>query len=159
MDETPETGRSGSKRRIVPPFYFLIALLAAIALHWLAPIARVLHPPFSYAGALLIAVGLYIVIHAARLFARSGTTIKPFEESAALVTTGVYRFTRNPMYLGMAIALTGVASLLGSVSAFLPVPVFVWLISRRFIRGEEAGLAKTFGSRYERYRKSVRRWL
>lgn len=159
MSETPTSGRSSSKRRIVPPFYFLIALLAAIALHWLAPIARVLHPPLSYAGALLIAVGLYIVIHAARLFARSGTTIKPFEESTALMTAGVYRFTRNPMYLGMAIALTGIACLLGSAGAFLPVPVFVWLIDRRFIRGEEADLSRTFGDQYEKYRKSVRRWL
>ena len=83
----------------------------------------------------------------------------PFERSTALVTTGLYRITRNPMYLGMLLILAGVALLSGSASTLLPIPVFAWAIQRNFIIGEERFLEQIFGAQYLDYKRQVRRWL
>ncbi|NIO84348.1 MAG: hypothetical protein GTN53_27945, partial [Candidatus Aminicenantes bacterium] len=76
----------------------------------------------------------------ARLFARAETAIRPFEESTTLVRSGMYRVTRNPMYLGMVLVLLGIALILGSLSTFLLIPLFAWLIQSLFIVHEEAML-------------------
>jgi protein-S-isoprenylcysteine O-methyltransferase Ste14 len=143
----------------MPPVYFLVTILLIAALHWSVPIATLIHAPVSYIGALIIGIGIYVVVVPARLFQVHSTAIRPFEESSALVTEGVYRLTRNPMYLGMIIVLTGVAFLLGTLVSFLPIPVFAGLIQRQFIVKEEAMLEDTFGDRYLEYKKSVRRWI
>ncbi len=96
---------------------------------------------------------------AARLFDRRGTTIKPFEESAALVVDGPFAYSRNPMYSGMVFVLFGVGMLLGTLTPFAIVPVFVWLVEARFIAVEEAALSSRFGGRYAEYKKVVRRWF
>lgn len=145
--------------RMVPPVYFLLTILVMAALQWLAPLATVIPAPVSYTGAVIILGGLSIVIVAARLFQIHETAIVPFEESSALVVNGIYRFTRNPMYLGMVIVLTGIATLLGTLTPFLPIPVFAILIQRLFIVKEEAILTETFGEQYREYRQSVRRWI
>jgi protein-S-isoprenylcysteine O-methyltransferase Ste14 len=118
-----------------------------------------LHPPITDLGALLIAIGLGVLVWAAATFARVGTPIKPFEESTHLVTRGMYRVTRNPMYLGMVVFLLGIAVLFGTISPFIPIPLFVWLIQTNIIRFEEAALERTFGDEYKEYKQKVRRWL
>ncbi len=149
-----------SKRpRIIPPAYFLAALVGMTGLHFTLPIATLIHPPYSYLGAVLVGCGLWIVIWAARLFSRAGTPIKPFEHSTHLVTDGPYRFTRNPMYLGMVAILIGVAVLFGSLSPFLVIPAFVYVIQRHFITLEEVALEKMFGEEYRRFKRNVRRWI
>jgi protein-S-isoprenylcysteine O-methyltransferase Ste14 len=75
------------------------------------------------------------------------------------VTGGFYRMTRNPMYLGLAISLAGIAILFGTLAAFLPLPFFMIVIQRRFILKEEAMLAVKFGDQYRKYCNSVRRWI
>src|SRR5271169_4198418 len=89
------------QRRIVPPVYFLVSLVAMAALDRWCPVAQVLGPPASYVGAALIVLGTAIAASAAAAFKRAGTPVIPFKRSTALVTTGLYRFTRNPMYLGL----------------------------------------------------------
>ena len=87
------------------------------------------------------------------------TTVIPRRNPAALVTGGVFRLTRNPIYLGDAALLTG-AILWWDAPAALPlVPAFVWLITRRFIRDEEARLRAAFGADFDRWAARVRRWL
>lgn len=147
------------KRRIIPPVYFLLTLLAMAALHYFVPLARVFEPPYSYLGALLIAVGLAISALAASSFAKAGTPVVPFERSTALVTGGLFRISRNPMYLGLVVALLGAALLLGTAGPFLPIPVFVWIIHTRFIAGEERFMEEIFGAQYLAYKGRVRRWL
>ena len=83
----------------------------------------------------------------------------PFEPSTVLVTEGAFRFTRNPMYLGLVLLLAGIAIALGSVGALLPIPVFVWIIQAWFILGEERFLEEIFGEAYLAYKSRVRRWL
>jgi protein-S-isoprenylcysteine O-methyltransferase Ste14 len=147
------------KRKIVPPIYLLLSLIVMTVLHFWYPIARIIEPPYSYAGVVLVVLGIAITATAARGFAKAGTPIIPFELSTALVTSGLYRITRNPMYLGMVVALLGAAVLFGSLTPFLPIPVFVWLIQKRFIEAEERFLEEIFGAQYLAYRNRVRRWL
>ena len=106
-----------------------------------------------------MALGLALIIWAALLFRRAGTGIVPFSDATALVAEGPYRFTRNPMYLGMAAMLLGAALLLGSLTPFLVIPAFMALIAERFILPEEAMLEREFGERYAAYKLRVRRWL
>lgn len=148
-----------SKRRIVPPVYFLAALLAMTALHVWLPLARFVSPPISYFGVVLVIAGLGIAGTAAASFAKAGTPVVPFETSTTIVTTGLYRFTRNPMYLGMILVLLGVALLFGTVTPLLPIPLFVWVIRSRFVLPEEAFLEELFGAEYLAYKSRVRRWL
>jgi protein-S-isoprenylcysteine O-methyltransferase Ste14 len=146
--------------KIVPPAWFLMSLLAMPALHFLLPITRLLPAPYSYLlGGLLLAAGLATGGTAFVSFTRAGTPVVPFERSTTLVTGGSYRFTRNPMYLGMVLMLSGVAALLGTLSPWLVVPLFAAVIQTNFIRGEERFLEEIFGESYRAYKTRVRRWL
>jgi protein-S-isoprenylcysteine O-methyltransferase Ste14 len=147
------------KPKILPPIYFFAALLVMAGLHSFFPIARIVPSPFNYTGAALVVLGAASTLWAAMFFGKVGTPVKPFEQSTVLVTAGLYRITRNPMYLGLVLALIGVALLLGSASPFLIIPVFVWWIRRRFVLREETFLEAIFGQEYRSYKTRVRRWL
>jgi len=147
------------KRKVIPPVYFFLALVSMAALHWALPIARVLAPPISYVGSVLIVAGMWLGGHAFRGFSKAGTPVVPFERSTALVTNGSYRITRNPMYVGMVLILTGIALMLGTVGPWLPIPVFIWIIRSNFIIREERFLEELFGQQYLAYKSRVRRWL
>ena len=142
-----------------PPIYLFVSLTVMIALHYLAPIYQLLSMPFRYAGIPLVVGGICIAAVAAGAFFRVGTPVVPFEKSTVVVTTGMFRFTRNPMYLGMVMVLVGVALFLGSVAVFLPIPIFVWLIQYQFISREEEFLEELFGEEYLAYKVKVRPWL
>ncbi len=145
--------------RVLPPTYFLAssALIAALAL--VLPVAAFVAWPWRAAGLVPIAVGVWLNLAADRAFKTAGTTVKPFERSSALLTDGVFRFTRNPMYLGMTLILAGFALLLGAISPFLVVAAFVVVIATRFIPVEERMLAETFGDAWTAYSRRTRRWL
>ena len=139
--------------------YLLIAVLLMSGLNYFTPLRTILAAPITYLGIGLIILGFLIVIWPAASFGRAGTPIKPFEESTYLVTDGMYRVTRNPMYLGMVVVLLGVAVLFGTASPFLLVPVFGWIIQTKFVAFEEVLMEETFGDEYIEYKKRVRRWL
>ena len=144
---------------LVPPAYFLAALAVMALLHWYFPLLELFGDPYRYAGILLIALSIGLVLWAALLFKLANTGIVPFTPTTALVAAGPYRFTRNPMYLGMAGTLLGAAVLLGTLAPFVAIPLFVALIEWRFILAEEAVLLASFGSAYADYKARVRRWL
>lgn len=143
----------------LPPVFFLAGLLIAIGLHFKLPLATLIAAPWTWLGLLPLVLGLGITVMAARTFARAGTAIRPFHESSALVTSGMYRYTRNPMYLGMVLVLLGAAVLLGSLTPFAMPPLFALIIQMRFIRHEEAMLQNRFGEQYREFRARVRRWI
>lgn len=147
------------KRKIIPPVWLLLTLMAMVALHFALPIVRLIPGPYGSLGWLAVAAGIAVSAIAAGAFRRAGTPVVPFERSTALVTDGLFRHTRNPMYLGLVLVLLGVAVALGTLGAFLPIPLFVWIIQKRFIEGEERFLTEIFGDEYLAYRRRVRRWL
>jgi len=142
-----------------PPVILLVFILAEIGLHKWLPIARIIPEPWHWVGAGLIALGIAIVVGPVSAFSRAETTIKPFQDSSALVSAGMYRFTRNPMYLGMLCVLIGVAVLTGSLSPFVGPVLFVPVLNARVIRHEEVMLEEAFGNEYRDFKSSVRRWI
>jgi len=147
------------KRKIIPPVYLLITLLLMWFMDYFIPVYDYVSPPIAYAGIIGVLGGIVIAAIAARRFKEADTGIKPFDEATALVTGGFYRFTRNPMYLGMFLLLLGVAFLMGSVGALLPIPVFMLIIRNHFVLGEERFMEAAFGQQYRDYKTRVRRWL
>ncbi len=123
-------------------------------------------PTFDFPGRAILGVtamvaGLGLKIAAALAFRARGTTVNPIspERSAALVVDGLYRVTRNPMYLGSALILAGWALHLGAWVAVLTVPFFVLYMNRFQIGPEERALSALFGADYDAYRARVRRWI
>lgn len=146
-------------RRIIPPGWLLISLIVMTGLHFYLPLTRIIEAPWSYLGAALIVIGIVVSASGAGMFRRAGTPVKPFERSTTLVTHGVYRFTRNPMYLGLLIVLIGAAVAFGTLTPWFPIPIFFLIVHTQFIRGEEEFLEGIFGADYLAYKKRVRRWI
>jgi protein-S-isoprenylcysteine O-methyltransferase Ste14 len=146
-------------RRIIPPGWLLIGLLAVFALHHFWPLVQLFRPPLNWLGVPFICVGLALAAGGVGAFRLAGTSVIPFARSTTLVTTGVYRLTRNPMYLGLTLILGGTAWLLGSLGALLPVPPFIALLQSAYVGPEERFLQDIFGSDYARYKTRVRRWI
>jgi len=147
------------KSRTLPPVYFLGALVLAVALHYVVPLAQVVPRPWDLVGVLLIAIGLVFIVVPARTFKARDTAIKPFEVSSVLVQDAFFSVSRNPMYLGMVLVLVGVATLLRSATPFVAPVLLAVVLQTRFIRHEEHALESTFGDDYRSYKKRVRRWL
>ena len=150
---------SETRHRVMPPVYLLGAILAMVALHFGLPVLAIVPSPLNWIGIIPLSAGLAMVLWSAFAFNRAGTAIRPFEESSDLVTHGLYRYSRNPIYLGMVLFLFGLAAILGSATPVLVIPVFIWIIQSRFIVFEERGLERTFGERFTEYRRRVRRWI
>ncbi|MDG4867209.1 isoprenylcysteine carboxylmethyltransferase family protein [Guyparkeria sp. 1SP6A2] len=148
-------------RLIPPPVALLISIVLAYALSIWWPIADVTFPGHTWAGSLLIAAGLGLMLAAAWALWCAQTTINPIhpERSRHLVTSGIYCFTRNPIYLGDALILAGVVFWLGNVFSLLAVAAFVVFIDRIQIAAEEKALQRLFGNGYANYRARTHRWL
>ena len=147
--------------KIPPPVY----LLAFVGMMWLVarvlPVVDLIASPWNRLGLGLIAVAVLIDFWSLGLFFRAHTTFNPIhpERTQTLVTAGTYRYTRNPMYVGMLIILTGWCIYLGSLGAFALLPVFVWVLTHQQIVPEEQVLAQKFGQAYTDYQRRVPRWL
>lgn len=147
--------------KIPPP---LVAVISAGAMFFLArSLPLVTLPPAWNSGVALVLLvcGALIDLGGLMAFRRSQTTVNPMtpQRTTALVSTGVYRWTRNPMYLGMVFILGAWAVYLSSAWALVGVPVFMAYITRFQIQPEERALAARFGQGYADYCAHVRRWL
>ena len=99
------------------------------------------------------------MIASARQFKVVSTEINPFGTPSTFVRSGPFRYSRNPMYLAMLLILLGAAVAWGTLTPFIFLPFFGWLLTVRFITIEEAKMVRIFGADYEDYRSQVRRWL
>ena len=146
---------------IPPPVYMLIFAACMWLLDQYWPLAQLIDPPFNKLGFILIAGALMLDLSSLFLFFKRKTTPNPFapKNASHLVTSGMYRYTRNPMYVGLAILLTGWAIYLGSASPFLLIPLFIFVLTIQQIKPEEETLEEKFGQEYINYKNSVRRWL
>jgi len=147
------------RKRIMPTTYLLVAMLLCVVLHFLAPISYLIPSPWNLIGLVPLFLGVWINLAADRAFKEAGTAVKPFVESNALIQDGVFRWSRNPMYLGFVAILLGISILLRSLSPYIAVVVFVPLIDLVFIRVEEQMLEEKFGDEWKRYRSRVRKWI
>ena len=148
-----------AQTKIMPTTFLAAAVLAEAGLHFFLPLARVVPYPWNLAGAAPLALGVWLNLAADRAFKNAQTTVRPFEESAALVQSGVFRLSRNPMYLGFEAVLLGIALLFGTASPWLVVAVFPFVIERVYIRVEERMLEARFADEWRQYKARVRKWL
>jgi protein-S-isoprenylcysteine O-methyltransferase Ste14 len=147
---------------IPPPLFFVVPLLVGLWLNtrdpW--PIVTAGSSVLVALGIAVLAAGIALDIVALRTFGRRGTTVLPaLRPTSVIVASGPYRFTRNPMYVGLALAYIGIALLANTVWQFLLLPAGVLAVDRYVIRREERYLAAKFGEEYNAYRRHVRRWL
>lgn len=147
------------KRIIYPPIWLLLGLIAIFVCNTYFPGPRFTSLTAQVFGGLWIVIGLGLLVFANGRFSRAGTGVIPFRNVSALVTDGIYRYTRNPMYLGMVAILLGSAIAVGASTALLVAPLFAVIVEWRFIRPEEAMLQGLFPGEYAAYCARVRRWL
>ena len=146
---------------VPPPVWTLLFGAAMWAANRYVPLYTLFPVPWNRLGIVVMLVAPVAPVTAIVQFRRARTTVNPhaIDTASALVTEGIYAFTRNPMYLGLALLLTGWAVDLGSLCAAIGPPLFVVLIQRFQIRPEEHALRAKFGDDYERYTRRVGRWL
>jgi protein-S-isoprenylcysteine O-methyltransferase Ste14 len=123
------------------------------------PVVTVIHQPWNALGIIPFVVGFGLNLVGDRAFKRCKTTVKPFEESTTLVTSGVFRMSRNPMYFGSGLILSGIAILMGSLTPYGVIIIFMILIDNVFIKAEELMLEEKFGQAWLEYKRKVRRWI
>lgn len=147
------------KRKIIPLVHLLGCLVLMALLQLFLPLHQYVQPPVAYAGVVFVLLGIVMTAVSAGMFVKAETGLEPFEQATALVTDGFYRFTRNPMYLGMFLMVFGMAFLMGSVGALLPLLIFMLIIRYNFVAGEERFMEAAFGQLYLEYKSKVRRWV
>jgi protein-S-isoprenylcysteine O-methyltransferase Ste14 len=137
----------------------LILIGLPILLHYLIPLMILIHRPFTYLGLVLMILALVLMTRASGLFRKSGNSFGLQDGGSVLITSGPFRFSRNPIYLSMLMWLTGMAVLLGSLISFL-FPLLFFLLANFFIiPREEEDLEQKLGEQYIEYRRRVRRWF
>lgn len=146
-------------KRIPPDVYFIATLALAIFFHKAFPIVRLLPWPWNLTGILPVVAGFLITLRVNSVLVKNKTATQPFKVPGTLLTSGLFRYSRNPLYLGMVMILTGTATLMGTLSPFVFPVLFVAFIDRTVIPVEERNLEEAFGARYLDYKALTRRWI
>ena len=146
-------------RVIYPPVWMAFGIITVFACNEFFPGPRFTGLASQVIGGAIIVAGLVLLVFAGGLFKKADTDLIPFKDVRALVTDGVYTFTRNPMYLGMALVQLGCAVTVGATTALLVAPIFMVIIELRFIRPEEEMLRRLFPEEFPAYCQRVRRWI
>jgi len=148
--------------RILPPFVYLGGLILGYAIWWFWPVPAV-PGDWSFAirvaGGVAVVLGVWLAIAAVLTFGRAGTSPDPHRPSTALALDGPYRFTRNPMYLGMALVQGGLALAGNALWPLLALVPVIWVIRTQVIAKEERYLEALFGDEYRDFKARVRRWI
>jgi len=145
--------------KIHPPVLTVIFIAIAYAAKWIVPIPFVVPDILRNIGFALVVIGFLLGVGAFLEFRKAGTTILPHGSVSSIVTSGVYRFTRNPIYLGFTLMLIGFPLNSGTYWGLILAPVFILTMNSLVIEREEAYLEKKFGDVYTGYKSRVRRWL
>src|SRR5262245_55592271 len=146
-------------RKLLPPVLVVIVAVIMSLARLVLPGPVIFQPPFSWLGVILLVAGAGLALIGAHQFNKAGTNIPTFNDPTVLVTDGLYKWSRNPIYLGFTLLLTGLAILLGTLVPFLGPVAFAATADRWYIAFEEAALARKFGERYDAYRRTTRRWV
>ena len=146
-------------KKIMPTTYLLIALVLILILHFSFPVSHVLIGLWKLIGLVPLLLGIILNLLADQALKQHNTTVKPFQESNALIVDGVYGITRHPMYLGFVLILIGISLLLGSISPYIIVIFFAVFVEFVFIRQEEEMLEDSFQEAWVQYKSKVRKWI
>jgi len=142
-----------------PPLLFVGALVLGLVWHWFVP----RHPfpalPSRIVGIVFVLGGATLIAWGARTMRAAGTNIDPSQPAVALVTTGPFRWSRNPLYLANLIIYVGTTLVVDALWPFVLLVPLIALLEWGVIRREERYLSRTFGAPYDAYRARVRRWL
>jgi protein-S-isoprenylcysteine O-methyltransferase Ste14 len=156
MDDTADTAQVA----IWPPLALGLAVIAGLALDWLAPLPFLLaHPPARWLGAMVFALALALVAWAIVTISSAGSNVATNLPTTAIVESGPYRFSRNPIYLGMFMGLIGLALAFDNLWLVMILVPFALVIRYGVVAHEEAYLERKFGDVYRGYSSRVRRWL
>lgn len=145
-----------------PPFVYLGFLLLGLVADRFSPYwagIGIEYPLRLILGGVIGAAGIFIMLSGTRRFRKLGTNVEPWKPTNQIVSSGIYRVTRNPMYLGMALLYLGLALALNSIGALIFLPVVLLVIRTQVIAREERYLEAKFGEEYLTYKNSVRRWI
>ncbi|PTE21435.1 S-isoprenylcysteine methyltransferase [Cereibacter changlensis JA139] len=141
-----------------PPVWTLLCIALGLMLDRLWPL-DLFGAVGRYLGAAAILAGLGLMLLAVERMRRAATTVMPHRAPSALVTDGVFRWSRNPIYLGDLLVLLGVLLWADAPLGLLALPLLMVVLTRRFILPEEARLAEGFGPAFSQWSKTTRRWL
>jgi len=142
-----------------PPLIYLAGLAVGFGLEALLPGASLPAVVQWGVGGVLVVAGVVLLASFNTSFARKGTAVEPWKPTTAIVTTGPYRFTRNPAYLGMALVYIGIAVMSQALWVLVPLPFVLAVIDRGVIAREERYLERKFGQEYLDFKARVRRWI
>ena len=156
----PPCDKRAMRQLDLPPLWLLaFGLAAGIVARW-DPLGLTFGCAWAQlAAGFLLGGGLLVILVAVGQLRQARTAVLPRREASALVTNGVFGRSRNPIYLGMALVLLGWILRLDQPLALPLLPLFMWLIERRFIDPEEEALARRFPAAWSRYAQATRRWL
>jgi protein-S-isoprenylcysteine O-methyltransferase Ste14 len=150
---------NGAQVRLIPPLVYFGPFGFVWALNWLKPWTIPGAGALTLLGVVLVLSGIALTVWAAATLTRAHTTVIPWDQVSAIVTSGPFRFSRNPIYLADLIAYLGGALLIRSWWPLLVLPGILWVMRRKVIDREERYLTERFGHPYREYQLRVRRWL
>jgi len=145
--------------RIPPPLILLSCVLLGAGLHWIFPVYFARESIRWPAAGILILTGVSVILYCAWNFRKRGTNIEPWKKTSHLITSGIYRLSRNPIYVSFVIVGLGVAFAVNSVWIALMMMPLMMIINRIVIAKEERYLEERFGAEYLTYKEKVRRWI
>lgn len=157
MSDAPERDNPGVIAP--PPLIYAAALAAGLLVNRRRPIPFLPRSLARPLGLSAIAGGASILFSGLRAMRRAGTNVDPYKPATAIVTEGPYRFTRNPLYVGLTLIYTGIAALANALPAVLLLPAVLHVMRRGVIEREERYLERKFGDEYLQYKNRTRRWL
>ena len=144
--------------KFYPPHYLLAFSLCMLAT-WFFGETSPQTLPFILVGLSLIGFGFLLAFNSISRFIKAKTGVVPFSKSTALITEGFYKYTRNPMYVGMNSFLLGLLIILNNPINFIYLVIFFFIVRNLFVIKEEVQMLETFGEEYLAYKNKVRRWL
>ena len=145
--------------RIKPPHIAFSLLFLSWLLDYIFPKFSFIKQPFNRIGVYVFILGIALMLWAFYLFKKNKTPIIPGQKPKFMVVEGAYKFTRNPMYLGVTTALLGAAIYFGNLLSFLLPIIFFVIMNSIYVPFEEKLLEELFGKKYLNYKKKVRRWI
>jgi protein-S-isoprenylcysteine O-methyltransferase Ste14 len=146
---------------IPPPLFYVLIFIAALRIQKIIPISDILfhQTAIKVLGVIFLMAALYFLVRSLRQFFLTKNTLILIKPASSLQITGIYRITRNPMYVGLAILYLGITCFIGNWWNVILFPLLFIIVQAYIIKREERYLELEFGEQYNAYKETVRRWL